>query len=83
MKRYEGDYAYGKKDGLWIHYHKNGNIESKASFRDGKYEGECITFHPNGNLRSCGVYPEHVAKSYDGKKEGAWYNYEEDGDTVW
>ncbi len=83
MKRSEGNYAQGKKEGLWVHYHKNGNVESKASFSDGKYEGECITYHPNGNLRSCGVYPKHIGKSYDGKKEGAWYNYEEDGETVW
>ena len=30
-----------------------------------------------------GAYPKHVGKSYDGKKEGPFYNYEEDGKTVW
>ena len=26
---------------------------------------------------------KHVGKSYDGKKEGPFYNYEEDGKTMW
>jgi len=83
FKRSEGRYIAGKKEGPWSQYHKNGNKASEATFRDGKYEGACITYHENGNLRSSGVYPKHVGKSYDGKKEGAWYWYEEDGETVW
>ncbi len=82
-KRSEGGYIHGKKDGPWITYHKNGNKASEASFRNNKYEGPCITYHENGNLRSSGAYPKHVGKSYDGKKEGPFYGYEEDGKTVW
>ena len=83
LKRSEGGYVHGKKEGPWITYHKNGNKASEASFRDGKYEGPCITYHENGNLRSRGAYPKHVGKSYDGKKEGPFYGYEDDGETVW
>lgn len=83
VKRSEGNYIHGEKDGPWITYHKNGNKSGEASFRDGKYEGPCITYHENGNLRSRGAYPKHEGKSYDGKKEGAFYGYEEDGETVW
>ena len=82
-KRSEGNYIHDKKDGLWIYYHKNGNKSGEESYRDGKHEGECMTYHENGNIRSRGTYPKHVGKSYDGKKEGAFYNYEEDGETVW
>ena len=83
VKRSEGNYVKGNKDGLWIYYHKNGNQSGEESFRNGKHEGDCITYHENGNLRSKGVYPKHIGKSYDGKKEGTWFNYEEDGETVW
>ena len=83
FKRSEGNYIHGKKDGPWITYHKNGNKAGEATFRDGKYEGLCVTYHENGNLRASGVFPKHVGKSYDGKKEGPFYSYEDDGKTVW
>lgn len=83
FKRSEGRYLAGKKEGLWIQYHKNGNKASEAFFRDGKYEGVYMAYHENGNLGMSGSYPKHVGKSYDGKKEGAWHWYEEDGETMW
>ncbi|MCG9129381.1 hypothetical protein JT359_17470 [Candidatus Poribacteria bacterium] len=83
IKRSEGNYVNGDKDGLWINYYKNGSKSGEASFRNGKHEGDCITYYENGNLRSKGTYPQHVGKSYDGKKEGVWFNYEDDGETVW
>ena len=82
-KRSEGSYIAGKKEGLWIQYHKNGNKAIEASFRDGKHEGAYIGYNENGNLGMKGSYPKHVGKSYDGKKEGPFYYYEEDGETVW
>ena len=82
-KRSEGCYLAGKKEGLWIQYHKNGNKAIEATFRDGKHEGKYIGYNENGNLDMKGSYPKHVGKSYDGKKEGAFYYYEEDGETVW
>ena len=83
FKRSEGRYIAGEKEGLWIQYYKNGNKATEATFRDGKHEGEYIGYNENGNLGMKGFYPKHVGKSYDGRKEGAWYYYEEDGETVW
>ena len=82
-KRSEGRYIAGKKEGLWIQYHKSGNKATEATFRDGKHEGSYIGYHENGNIVMKGSYPKHVGKSYDGKKEGTFYYYEADGETVW
>ena len=82
-KRSEGNYIHGKKDGPWITYHKNETRQVKPPSAMNKYEGPCITYHENGNLRSTGSYPKHEGKSYDGKKEGPFYGYEEDGKTMW
>ena len=63
---------------------KMGNIAGKATLpRLESTKDLCITYHENGNLRSTGAYPKHVGKSYDGKKEGPFYGYEEDGKTMW
>ena len=75
--------SMARKRGLGSITTRTATRQAEASFRDGKYEGACITYHENGNLRSSGAYPKHVGKSYDGKKEGPFYNYEEDGKTVW
>ena len=82
-KRSEGRYNAGKKEGLWLQYHKNGSKAIEATFRAGKHEGAYISYRENGSLGMKGFYPKHVGKSYDGKKEGAFYYYEEDGETVW
>ena len=68
LKRSEGNYVKGNKNGLWIYYHKIGNQSGEESSCNGKHEGDCITYHENGSLRSKGVYPQHVGKSYDGKR---------------
>ena len=83
IKRSEGNYIHGKKDGRWIQYHKNGGIYTEAFFRDDKHEGTYTSYHENGNVGMIGTYPKHEGKSYDGKKEGAWRWYEDDGETVW
>jgi len=83
LKRSEGNYIHGKKDGPWIQYHKNGNTYTEAFFRDDKHEGTYTSYHENGTLGMIGTYPKHEGKSYDGKKEGAWQWYEDDGETVW
>ncbi|MDE0313574.1 MAG: hypothetical protein OXM61_01615 [Candidatus Poribacteria bacterium] len=83
LKRSEGNFIHGKKDGKWILYHKNGNISSVAYFRDDKYEGDYICYHENGNRKWGGPYKKHDGTSSDGRKEGVWHCWEEDGETVW
>ena len=82
-KRSEGRYIEGKKEGLWIQYHKNGNKASEASFRNGKNEGDYTAYYGNGNRKWGGPYRKHDGSSADGRKEGVWLCYEEDGETVW
>ena len=82
-KRSEGRYIAGKKEGRWVQYYQNGNKASKASFRNGLYEGFYTSYYGNGNRRYAGPYREHQGKSSDGRKEGVWNCYEEDGETIW
>ena len=79
-KRSQGAYRGGKKEGQWIQYFKNGNKKSEACFRNGLYEGHYISYHENGNRRYEGYYGEHQGNSYDGKKQGEWFIYDEDGE---
>ena len=81
-KRSEGTYRNGRKHGKWTLYHANGNLQSEATFHDGKYTGHYVSYHPNGKKFREGHYAEIQGNSYDGRKEGVWYQYAEDGETV-
>lgn len=81
-KRREGRYKDGKKEGKWILYHSNGNKQSEATFCNGLFEGWYVAYHKNGNTFREGDYGPHEGKSYDGRKEGVWRDYAEDGKTV-
>jgi antitoxin component YwqK of YwqJK toxin-antitoxin module len=78
-KRSEGAYKNGQKEGKWLQYHQNGNKQSESSFQDGKYEGYYVSYHKNGEKFREGDYGMHQGNSYDGRKEGAWYQYDETG----
>lgn len=81
-KKSEGAYKNGQKEGKWTLYHQNGNKQSEATFRNGLYEGHYVSYHKNGNKFREGMYGEHQGNSYDGRKEGVWYQYESDGKTI-
>ncbi len=78
-KRSEGAYKNGRKDGKWILYHQNGNKQSDATFRNGQYEGHYVSYHKNRQKFREGEYGEHQGNSYDGRKEGIWYQYTAEG----
>ena len=40
-----------------------------------------ISYHENGNRGYEGYYGEHQGNSYDGKKQGEWFIYDEDGES--
>ena len=42
-----------------------------------------MCYYENGNRKWGGPYREHDGSSADGRKEGVWLCYEEDGETVW
>ena len=60
---------------------KNGNKKSEASFKNGLNEDHYISYHENGNRRYESHYGEHLGNYYDGKKQGKWYIYDEDGES--
>ena len=39
QKSTEGNFKYGKKDGLWLMWHKNGQKSVEGNFKDGKLVG--------------------------------------------
>ena len=40
-----------------------------------------ISYHENGNRHYESHYGEHQGNSYDGKKQGEWYIYDEDEES--
>ena len=42
-----------------------------------------MAYYESGNRKWGGPYRKHDGSSADGRKEGIWLCYEEDGETVW
>lgn len=82
-KRSVGSYEAGVRVGKWVYYYPNGNKEREGTFRNGLYEGLYTSYHRNGNKNYEGMYGPHRGKSTDGKKEGVWSSFSEDGESVW
>ena len=80
--RSQGAFNDGKIEGKWTLFHQNGNKQSEATFRGGKYTDFYVSFHENGHKFREGWYGQTSGKSYDGRKEGVWYQYETDGQTI-
>jgi antitoxin component YwqK of YwqJK toxin-antitoxin module len=81
-KMSEGRYALGKKEGVWIQYWQNGNKKSEGTFKNGVFTGLYTSYYENGKRRYQGYYNEYQGVSADGWKDGPWYCYDEDGETV-
>ena len=71
----EGDYKNGEKDGPWVEYDRNGQLEEKGTFKNGKKDGLWVAYHDNGQIYEKGTYK-------NGKEEGVWVAYNSNG-TVW
>ena len=46
----EGDRLNGERDGVWLHFHPNGNKKAEELWKDGKQTGERKTFNEAGQL---------------------------------
>ena len=66
----QGSLRNGKREGPWVHYRKNGQLESKGTYKDGKGNGPWVYYWSNGHLKSKGTYK-------DGNKIGPWVHYGE------
>lgn len=65
----------GEKDGVWIHYWKNGKVAWETPFKNGKIDGIERTYDFNGNMLAEITYK-------DGKKEGVLRHYDKNGNLI-
>ena len=68
----DGSFKNGKKEGAWVSYYDNGQLEYKGNFKNGKREGAWVYYYDNGQLSSKGNVK-------NGKEEGLWVSYWGDG----
>jgi antitoxin component YwqK of YwqJK toxin-antitoxin module len=72
----QGTYRNGKKHGLWVRYHDNGQLSYKGTYKNGKTEGPWVFYNEDGQLSSKGNWK-------DGKRDGHWVGYNRDGQIEW
>ena len=70
--QYQGSFQNGNKQGAWLSYYQNGQLEYKGNFKKGKKEGAWVWYWSNGQLSSEGNYE-------DDKQFGFWNDYNKDG----
>ena len=67
-----GSFKNGKREGLWVSYHKNGNIGIKEIYKDGKRDGFYEMYYEYGQLLDKGNYKNR-------SRDGLWETYYESG----
>ena len=68
----QGTIRNGKREGIWVEYHDNGQLRSKGTLKDGKWDGPWVLYYENGQLWFKGTYK-------DGKWDGPWVQYHDNG----
>jgi antitoxin component YwqK of YwqJK toxin-antitoxin module len=48
------DFLFGKKDGPFESYYKNGQLEEKGTYKDGEWDGLWEEYYKNGQLKGKG-----------------------------
>lgn len=69
---FKGLMKNGKREGAWLRYYSNGQLDFKGSYKNGREEGAWIFYWNNGQLYSKGNYK-------NGRKEGEWVAYSRNG----
>jgi len=67
-----GTYKDGKREGMWISFWNNGNVENEGVFKDGKEHGLFESYYRNGQLKERKTYKE-------GREEGLVEQFNENG----
>ena len=62
----------GQKEGTWLSWHSNGQLESKISWHKDQYVGHFQVWHPNGQVKALG-------QTKDGEVDGKWLNFYQSG----
>lgn len=68
----DGEIIDGKKEGRWVSYYANGNLQREGSYKNGKKDGLWIQYWPNGNKKSEATFVE-------GKYSGLYTSYHPNG----
>ena len=64
----QGSIKNGQREGAWVYYYKNGQLEYKGNYKNGYQEGAWISYYENGQL----YYKGNLK---NGWLEGAWVWY--------
>ena len=58
----KGPYKNGKREGLWVNYHNNGQLSGKGDYMNGKREGPWVSYKSDGtvNEKYTGSYKNDV-----------------------
>lgn len=68
----ESEFKNGQRDGLEIHYYRNGQIKLKSHYSKGKLHGESFEYYPNG-------VPVNIRNYFKGVRVGESKVYYESG----
>ncbi len=66
------EYIDGRKEGEWILWYKNGQMQKRGYTKEGKEVGKANEWYENGQMK----YDQHYV---DGKKDGKWLSWYESG----
>jgi antitoxin component YwqK of YwqJK toxin-antitoxin module len=62
-KKIEYDVVDGRRNGIFVIYNENGNVETIGYMKDEKNYGEWKYYYPNGVLESIGIFKDDMADS--------------------
>ena len=68
----QGSFKNGLREGPWVGYHENGQLDYKGDYKNGSPEGSYVNYWENGQLYYKGDYK-------NGRQDGSWMGYFEDG----
>ena len=68
----QGKMKNGKKEGAWVTYHPNGQLELKGSYKNGEYEGDWVSYWDTGQIKDKSNWKNN-------KREGERVNTNADG----
>lgn len=72
QKKAEGNYIDGARDGLWMGWFEDKQVQSRSMYKAGTEIGQWEEFHPDGKPAMTGSWVE-------GKKDGDWREWYRDG----
>ena len=67
-----GSFKNGKRNGEWLTFYGNGQLQFLQTFKDGELDGLWESYYENGQLRRKGNFK-------DGKIDGLWETFNKDG----